>query len=71
MHVQIDRLTKEERPMLDRLREHLCSIYPFQETFCISAKHGVGMTELREYLVSRCAFSWQIAWDGLIKSQFR
>ncbi len=55
MHWQIDRLTKEQRPLLDELREHLCSIYPFSDTFCISAKHRTGVADLREYLLSRCA----------------
>ncbi|EIE23555.1 GTP-binding protein Era [Coccomyxa subellipsoidea C-169] len=50
---KIDRLSKEERPHLSRLGEHLNSIYPFQDTFSISAKHGVGMTALRQYLLSR------------------
>jgi GTPase Era involved in 16S rRNA processing len=64
VHLQIDRLTKEQRPMLGQLQEHLHSIYPFQETFCISAKHGVGMTRLRQYLLSRCALSWPNEWEG-------
>ncbi|CAL8472100.1 g11642 [Coccomyxa elongata] len=50
---KIDRLTKEQRPLLDQLREHLCSIYPFSDTFCISAKHRTGVADLREYLLSR------------------
>ncbi|BDA47463.1 probable GTPase Era at C-terminar half [Coccomyxa sp. Obi] len=50
---KIDRLTKEQRPLLDLLREHLCSIYPFKDTFRISAKHRTGVAELREYLLSR------------------
>lgn len=55
MYWQIDRLTKEQRPLLDELREKLCSVYPFTDTFCISAKHRTGVADLREYLLSRCA----------------
>jgi hypothetical protein len=52
---QIDRLGKEHHGALDRLDEGFRRIMPFEATFPLSARHGHGVAQLREHLLSRCA----------------
>ena len=42
-------------PALEQLSEQLRGMYPFGRTFAISARHGNGVPQLREFLLAQCA----------------
>ena len=52
---QVDRLSQEQLPALEQLGEQLRGMYPFAHTFAISARHGHGVPELRDFLLQQCA----------------
>lgn len=51
---QVDRLSREQLPLVEQLGEQLRGMYPFTHTFAISARHGHGVPELREFLLQQC-----------------
>lgn len=55
--LQVDLLSKEQGVPLLQLRDRFMQLFPFQDVFCISARHGAGVQELKQYLLERWAGS--------------
>ena len=51
--LQVDLLSKEQGVPLLQLRDRFLQMFPFQDVFCISARHGAGVQELKQYLLER------------------
>ena len=51
--LQVDLLNKEQGASLLQLRDRFLQLFPFQDIFCISARHGAGVQELKHYLLER------------------
>lgn len=54
LSMQVDRLRREQQGDLQRLAERMRGVLAFEQTFCISARHGTGVPELRQHLLFRC-----------------
>ncbi len=52
--LQVDLLSSEQGLPLKHLRDRFLQLFPFEEVFCVSARHGTGVQELKQYLVKRC-----------------
>ena len=51
--VQVDLLSKEQGQPLLHLRDRFLQLFPFQDIFCMSARHGAGVPELKQYLLDK------------------
>lgn len=51
--LQVDLLSKEQGVPLLQLRDRFLQLFPFQDVFCISARHGAGVQELKQHLLER------------------
>ena len=53
--LQVDLLSPEHSLPLQHLRDRFLQLFPFEEVFCVSARHGAGVQELKQYLLKRCS----------------
>lgn len=51
--MQVDLLSKEQGQPLLHLRDRFLQLFPFQDIFCISSRHGAGVLELKQYLLDK------------------
>lgn len=51
--MQVDLLTKGQGLALQHLRDRFLQLFPFQEVFRISARHGNGVQDLETYLLNK------------------
>ena len=55
--MQVDRLSSQQLPALEQLGAQLRGMYPFGHTFALSARHGTGVPQLREFLLAQCVLT--------------